>query len=239
LQLAADRADAVAERRAAIAALAQRVGPDVTSDSLAALVDVTAREHRFEDWLTLIGHRPPADSLLGWSDALRAARADQQRAAAQQRLVTAEQRSQWNGVAGVQRIGPDNGGPSMGIVLGLSSTLPFTARRGLLASRAAADSLAFAADANALAANVQANATLQAAFAHDDAAQERVRILHGALSGATAGERDAALAHYRNGEITLLELLDFERALLRVEVERARAISAAAAARAALFGLDQ
>ena len=47
------------------------------------------------------------------------------------------------------------------------------------------------------------------------------------------------LAHYRNGELTLLELLDFERALLRVEIERARAISAAAAARAALFGLDQ
>lgn len=238
LQLAADRADAVADRRAAIAALRTRVGDAMTATTLAALVDRAAADAEPESWRALLGSRPANDSLLGWSDALRAARADEARSEAQRRLLVAEQRRQWNGVAGVQRIGPDNGGNSLGIVLGLSTTLPFTARRGFAALQQSADTNVMAAAVTSAAVQQHVASQLDAALARDEAAQERLRLFNGALGGATSGERDAALAHYRNGEITLLELLDFERALLRVEVERARAITAAAAARAALFGLD-
>lgn len=239
LQLAADRADAVADRRAGIAALAARVEDGAAASAITSLVDSAARDDAVEHWLALIGERPPTDSLLMWSDALRQARADQERAAAQRKLQQAELRRQWNGVAGVQRIGPDNGGPSMGIVLGMSTTLPFTARRGFTALQEAADAGLMSASVEREAAERQAAAALDAGIARDEAAQERLRLLSAALGSVTQIERDAALTHYRNGEISFLELLDFERALLRVEVERARALAAAATARAALFGLEQ
>jgi outer membrane protein TolC len=69
-----------------------------------------------------------------------------------------------------------------------------------------------------------------------EAARARITALDGALLVAAEQERETALAHYRAGTLTLLELLDFERALLRVELERADAIRDAASVRAALLG---
>ena len=47
--------------------------------------------------------------------------------------------------------------------------------------------------------------------------------------------REAALASFRTGELSLIELLDFERALARAETERLRSLLDAADALADLF----
>lgn len=242
LQLAAERADAMADRRVALAVLSAQFGAPLGNEwsatALAARVDSAAAVEDVGAWLLLLGERPPTDSLLEWADAVRAADALRQRAIGEREALLATQRAQLIGAAGVQRIGPANGGPAMGLVLGLSTTLPFTGRQGLAAAREAATADVGAASVAREAARSDARATLEAAVARDDAARERVALFSGVLVSAAESERESALTQYRNGALSLLELLDFERALLRVEVERARAIAAAAASRAALFGLE-
>jgi outer membrane protein TolC len=49
-------------------------------------------------------------------------------------------------------------------------------------------------------------------------------------------ERESALAAYRTGSVSLLELLDFERALARAEIERVHALLEAVDAWADLMG---
>ncbi len=239
LQLAAERASELGARRMALAALRLRVGSAGADDSLGALVQHLASSDDTTPWLALLGARPSTDSLLDLSDALREARGAEQRTVALRAQQVAEQRAQWSGLAGLQRIGPDNGGPSIGIVLGLSTTLPFTAARGIALTQAAADADVAAAGVATAVARASAAAALESALARDDSAMELLQLYAGVLGAASASERDAALTHYRNGSLSLLELLDFERALLRVEIERARAIAAAASARAALFGLNR
>ena len=56
-----------------------------------------------------------------------------------------------------------------------------------------------------------------------------------ALQGAR-DEREAALAAYRSGGLSLLELLDFERALSRAEITRLQTLTEAADALAVLQG---
>ena len=60
-----------------------------------------------------------------------------------------------------------------------------------------------------------------------------------AASWPTPEERESALAAYRTGSLSLLELIDFERALSRAEIERIRALIDAADALADLFGDDE
>ena len=238
LQVAAERSDAIADRAAALAALRARVGPSRSSAALAAAVDSAASADDVRAWLFLLGEVPAVDSLVRWSEVVRSASAAQRRAVAERDGLLADQRAQLIGAAGLQRIGPANGGPSVGIVLGASATWPYSVRRGLSAAREAADSGVVAMGARAVAAHAAATANAETALARDVAARERVALFSGVLLGAVESEREAAIAQYRNGEMSLLELLDLERSLLRLEIARARAITAAAAARASLFGLD-
>ena len=59
----------------------------------------------------------------------RGAGAARVRAEARRTLGIAARRPEVSGAIGVQRIGAANGGPTAGLLLGISSTLPFSARR--------------------------------------------------------------------------------------------------------------
>ena len=66
-----------------------------------------------------------------------------------------------------------------------------------------------------------------------------MKRIHRAYSPEGRQERESALAAYRTGSLSLLELLDFERALSRAEIERIRALVDAADAWADLLGADE
>jgi outer membrane protein TolC len=69
-----------------------------------------------------------------------------------------------------------------------------------------------------------------------DAARTRLASYDAALLVAAEEERQSALAAYRAGDLSLLELLDFERALARTTIDRWRSWLRAATAYAALLG---
>ena len=56
-----------------------------------------------------------------------------------------------------------------------------------------------------------------------EAARERLAGYDATLLRAAGEERESALAAYRTGDLSLLELVDFERALSRAEIDRLRA----------------
>ena len=76
---------------------------------------------------------------------------------------------------------------------------------------------------------------IAAAAARYLGASERVGIYEAALLSGARAERDVALANYRDGTLSLLELLDFERALVDAEVGRLESLLAAADAWADLL----
>jgi outer membrane protein TolC len=51
----------------------------------------------------------------------------------------------------------------------------------------------------------------------------RLAVYSSALLAGARQEREGALAGYRSGELALIALLDFERALARAEIDRVRA----------------
>jgi outer membrane protein TolC len=236
LRTAADVTQAEAARVAAVAALRALVSPDGRSPRLDALLALAASDEMSADWPRALVPFQETDSLVEWSPDVREALARADRSRAEAAVLNASQRAQFSGNAGLQRMGPTNGGPSAGLVVGFSSTLPFTAAR---ANRSAAEAARLGVDA---AVHGLAEARRRVAIdvsqqvVRYEAARARITALDGALLVAAEQERETALAHYRAGTLTLLELLDFERALLRVELERADAIRDAASVRAALLG---
>jgi outer membrane protein TolC len=83
------------------------------------------------------------------------------------------------------------------------------AEQDVAAARAARD--AAAADARAV---------LGSALERYKSARERLTLFGQALLRGVREERESALAAYRAGELSLVELLDFERALARAEITR-------------------
>ena len=66
-------------------------------------------------------------------------------------------------------------------------------------------------------------ARIAAAAERYAAARERLAVFDAALLRGAREERESALASYRTRGLSLLELLDFERALARAEIDRVRA----------------
>lgn len=164
-----------------------------------------------------------ADALLAGSVAIRLAAVDVSRAQAAQRLFRAEQRPRLAAALGVQRFVGENGRMSAGPVLGASVSLPFTARHATSAAAAAAARAVDAAQAEQTAVEAEVRAGLEAAVVRFETARARLSVFSGALLLGARQEREGALANYRSGELPLIELLDFERALARAEIERIRA----------------
>jgi cobalt-zinc-cadmium efflux system outer membrane protein len=230
LRVQGDRAEALAEARAARVALQGLLGPLEGRD---ALIDAAVGETGPR--LVSLSPAPDPDSLLARSGAVLAARVGVERARAGRALTVAEQRPRFSGAVGLQRFGVDDGGGTVGVTLGGSMTLAATARRASQAALAAADAeiAAAVAEADATVASVQAE--LAAALERYEAARIRLSAFDAALLRGAREEREAALASFRTGELSLIELLDFERALARAETERLRSLLDAADALADLY----
>lgn len=162
---------------------------------------------------------PDLDSLVALSAAVQRADAAVERALAARRLARAEQRPLVAASLGAQRFVTEDG-PTLGATLGASVSLPFTARRANRLAGEAADRAVAAAQIARAATVAQVRAALGAALERYRAATERLALFDAALLRGAREERESALATYRSGELSLLELLDFERALTRAETDR-------------------
>lgn len=232
LRIQTERAEALAEARAGRRALEALAGPDTAG--LATLVDVAVAERAARPTAAL----PPApeiETLAASSPAVRRAEAALERTRAARQLLAAEQRPRVTASAGVQRFGGEGEGHTVGPTLGATVTLPSTARRANAAGLAAADARIVAAAAERDAAVASVRAELLAAAERYEAARARLATFDAALLRGAREEREAALAAYRTGDLSLVELIDFERALARAETERLRAVLDAADALADLL----
>ncbi len=188
-------------------------------------------------WRSTLATLPSTDSLAALSDPVRDAAAVRVRAEARRALGIASRRPEASGAIGLQRIGAANGGPTAGLLVGISSTLPFTARRANDLASQAEDADVIAAEAGVSAAMVRSRPGLEGLRERLTVTVERLEAIDAVVLVAAGSEREAALAEFRAGSLSLLELLDFERSLLRVELERSDALREAAGLRAALFGI--
>jgi outer membrane protein TolC len=177
---------------------------------------------------------PDLDSLLARSGATRLADVAVERARASRALRQAEQRPHLSGTLGLQRFdGP--GGSTFGPQIGASLSLPTTARRANQLGLTAASSEIVAAEASRAATLAALRGALLSARDRYEAARARLSLFDAALLVGARQEREAALASYGAGELSLLELIDFERALSRAEIERIQARLDAADALADLY----
>jgi outer membrane protein TolC len=222
LRIQTERAEALAEARAGRRGLEALAGM-VDTVGVGRLVDdaITARA---ATPLAALGPPPRADSLLIGAPAVLQAEAALERARAARALLVAEQRPRVSASAGLQRFGGEGEGHSVGVALGGSVTLPGTARRANTATLAAADARIAAAVAERDAAVSSVRAFLLAATERYESARVRLTVFDAALLRGARDEREAALAGYRTGDLSLVELIDFERSLARAETERIRAL---------------
>lgn len=229
LRVQGERGAALADARGAHVALHGLLGPGEPREALigAAVAEAGPR-------LAALSPAPDPDSLLARSAAVEWARAAVERARAGRALAAAERRPRFSGAVGLQRFGAEDGGGAVGVTLGGSMTLPGSARRATRWALASADAEIAAAVAEADATVARVRTELAAALARLESARTRLWALDAALLRGARDEREAALASFRTGELSLVELLDFERALARAETERLRTLLDAADALADL-----
>lgn len=235
LRIQTDAAATLTEGRIGRVLLSALLASDVSAGMLTVAMDsVLARELR--DPLSIpLPAAPALDSLITLSSAARLGNISVARAEASRRLASAERRPTIVASVGVQRFADDGGGYTAGPTVGASVSLPFTTRRGNQAAVTAAEREIVAAEAGRKAAIASVRADLTAAFQRYEAARERLTLFDAALLRGAREERESALAAYRSGDLSLLELLDFERALARAEIARLRSRMEAADALADLI----
>jgi outer membrane protein TolC len=232
LRVQSDRAAAETESDAAAVALVALAGGDsaalrAASDAVAAL-DSAGRgappAARAVSLAIQLPEAPSLDSLLALAADVRLADARLAQTAAQRRLLLARQRPAFSASVGLQRLSADRDqGQSFGPVLAAGMSLPFTAGRANRAALAAVDQQAVAVGVARTATIATVRAALTVGRARYEAARRRATAFDATLLRAAREERESALAAYRTNDLSLLELLDFERALARAEIDRTRA----------------
>ena len=233
LRVQTERSEAVARMRAGREALLGLAGSDGAA-GVAALVDSAIAAPEPTGEIAALPEPPSLDTLLALSGELRLAEAAVERARAERGLLRAEQRPRIAGAIGAQRRVED-GASRFGPTLGVSVSLPFTAGAANRSAAEAAEREITAAETALEAAAAAIRADLASALAHYEAARERVAAFDLSLIQLAREERESALAAYRTGDMSLIELLDFERALARAEIERLEARADAAEAYANLI----
>ncbi len=233
LRVQTERAESVARARAARAALLGLAGSG-GAPIVSALVDSALATPEPAPEQATLPPAPSLDSLLALSGEFRLAEAAVERARAETVVLRAEQRPRIAASIGAQRRVED-GASTFGPTLGVSVSLPFTARAANRAAAEAAEREAAAAEAALRATTAEVRAELASALAHYEAARERMAAFDPGLIRLAREERESALAAYRTGDMSLIELLDFERALARAEIERLEARADAAQAYANLI----
>jgi outer membrane protein, heavy metal efflux system len=249
LRVQTNVAAAIGERDAARRQLEALVGED--SVGLAALAGITDSTIGVPGAVrpgvlkpvssTILGELPPApdaDSLLAFAGAVRRAEVMVERAQGLRQLALARRRPIVTASLGVQRFADDAGGFTIGPTLGASMSLPFIASKAGGAAVHAAETTVTAAQAQRRAALISARVALRAAHDRYEVARRRLSVFQSALLKGAQDERGGALASYRNGQLSLLELIDFERALSRAETDRLRIRIEAADALAELLSGD-
>jgi outer membrane protein, heavy metal efflux system len=164
----------------------------------------------------------PIDSVPAIAGARRLAALSVQRAEANRRLIRSELRSAFTPSLGLQRFAETNGSSSIGLTAGLSLSLPFTARAAAQARSTIAEREVALARAEQAATEASLSTALATASDRYETARIQIASFDAALLRGARDEREAALAAYRTGGMSLLELLDFERALAQAEVSRIR-----------------
>ena len=222
LRVQSDHLTAASQARLARHRLDALVASAMSDVRIGLLVDsaVAHFEARVDDSLATL---PSIDSLVGLAPALGRAEIAVRRAEATLALVRAGQRPAVAAGVGLQRFAREAGGHAIGPTLGLSISLPFSngsARRLAVEAAALAVDQAVAARA-AVMASVRAELAIRAEAYR--AQREQLRLHDSAALRGAREEREAALAAYRNGELPLIELLDFERALRQAEIAMLRA----------------
>ena len=232
LRVQTDLAEALAEARAERALLSGLAGTKGAPE-IEALIDSTTLYPAVADREALPA-APPLDSLLALAGEIRMAEAAVERAIAARHQALAERRPRLSAAIGAQRR-LEGGRSSFGPVVSGSISLPFTAGRANRALAEAAEREVAATEADLDAAEASVRAELLAAMARYEAARERVAAFDATLLEGARQEREAALGAYQSDSLSLIELLDFERALARAEIERLRARADAAEAYANLI----
>jgi outer membrane protein TolC len=196
--------------------------------SLASLVDAAVAVEARNFLRGTVPPLPSLDSLLAVSGALPLAQLSVDRARAMRALVIAEQRPVVAASLGVQRFVDDLGGANLGLTAGLSIPLSFTARRANAARKLVAEREVSLAQAERAAIETRVSSALAAAADRYETARAQIAAYDAALLRGAREERETALAAYRANTMTLIELLDFERALAQAEVSRMRSQAEAA-----------
>jgi cobalt-zinc-cadmium efflux system outer membrane protein len=222
LRIRTDAAAALSEARIGRTLLVSLLTPDMATEASASMIDSIVAGELRDPLRAPLPAAPSLDSLIAVSAPARFGNIAVARARSARRLARAEQRPVIAASIGVQRFGDDEGGYTTGPTLGASVSLPFTARRANQAALTAADREIAAAEAARQAAIANVRANLTAARERYEAARERLGLFDAALLRGAREERESALAAYRTGDLSLIELLDFERALARAEIERLR-----------------
>jgi outer membrane protein TolC len=226
LRVTSALASAQAEARGGEAMLGELAGDSASQGRLMAALAASKQEADVLD--RPLPDLPDADSLAATSTPVLVARAELRRGEAERALDLAERRTQGSAFAGIQRIGQTGEGSALGPTLGLSFSLPFLTSRATNRLRAAADSSVSAAEARVTVAQAEVSARLRTAAARYAGARERLTLYDSVLLRGARAEREVALANYRAGTVSLIELLDFERALVDAEIGRFESILAAA-----------
>lgn len=234
LRVQSERAASMSDARTGALALAALVGSPTAFDPPAFAIDSLIRTAAPLFTRSVLPPLPAVDSLLATSGILSLLRADVAQAIASRALLSASQRPLVIAGLGVQRTGGAEGA-GLGPTAAFAMSLPFTARRANAAALQTADRTVDAAESNHRATLSALRSTLRAQRERYDAARIRLSLFDAGLLRGAREERESALAAYRAGELTLLELLDFERALSSAEIERTRAMVDAARALADLF----
>ncbi|HET7321828.1 MAG TPA: TolC family protein [Longimicrobiaceae bacterium] len=221
LRVQTERAEALAEARVGLGALEALLGNGVAE--AAPLIRTVADAGPTVFAMDPLPSPPNMDSLIALSGRVRLAQTVLEHTQAARDAVRAAQNPRIAGALGIQRIKAEGGGFAVGPTRGVSVTLPFTAREANHAAAEAAELAVAAAQAELAAARAGVRADLIAARTRYEAGRERLAVFDAALLRGVRQERESALAAYRTGELSLIELLDFERALARAEIAQRRA----------------
>lgn len=227
LRVQSDRAAAGTEADVALLSLAALAG-----DSAAATNAVTAVDRAMPSGTEgptgsefALPVAPTVETLVAIAADVRLADTRLAQAAAERALVLARQRPAASASIGLQRIAADGDrGAGLGPVVAAGISLPFTARAANRAAEAAADERTSAAVVTRTATIAATRTRLAVSRARYESARRRFASFDAALLRGAREEREGAFAAYRANDLALIELLDFERALSRVEIDRTRAL---------------
>ncbi len=235
LRVQSDLAGAVTESGSHRRALVALADVDLSA-TVEALLDSAVAIELTDPFRRPLAAAPDLDSLVAASAPALLATVAVDRAAAARRLAGAERRPSVGASLGVRRFATEAGGFDVGPSIALSFALPFTAPGAAGGQIEAAARDLDAAHATRRAEVAKARAELGAARDRYETARRRLAVYDAAALRGARDEREAALAAYRSGGLSLLELLDFERALSRAEITRLQTLTEAADALAVLQG---